>query len=386
FSTASVTATGGTATVKTSPAASSKEGSVVVEFTAGITAGAGTVVLTLTDASEQSASATGVINITLSPPPTVTLSAATASGIPGSTVSVTATIAAANGASSLTISGATSSPVSPISLSGTSATQAVTLTIPANAVVGSTINVTFTAKDAQNLNSSAATLTITVLDPVIQLQGNLTTQTLVATKPYLLVGQVFIPSGVTLTIPAGTIIKGDKATKAILLVQPGGKLVANGTANNPVVFTSNQDVNARDRGDWGGLVILGNAFVNQSARPAIEGVTPTQNYGTIGTDPTINATENSGTLQYVRVEYAGIELTPNNETNSVTLGGVGNGTTMNYVQVSYGGDDGFEWFGGTVNGKYLVSHSTWDDDFDTDFGWGGNVQFGVAVRNTFFAD
>jgi hypothetical protein len=102
--------------------------------------------------------------------------------------------------------------------------------------------------------------------------------------------------------------------------------------------------------------------------------------------PATNANENSGSLKYVRIEYAGIELTPNNETNSLTMGGLGNGTTVEYVQVSFGGDDGFEWFGGTVNGKYLVSHSTWDDDFDTDFGWGGNVQFGLVVRNPFFAD
>jgi len=386
FASASVTATGGSATVKTPPAANAKEGTVVVEFTAGNTAGAGSVVLTITDGSNQVGTATAVLNITLSAPPTVALSATTGSGIPGSTVSVTANITAANGASSLTVTGATVSPASPIAISGTSASQAVSVTIPANAVVGSTILVVFTAKDAQNLNSTAVTFTITVLDPVIQLQGTLTTQTLDASKPYLLVGQVFIPNGVTLTVPAGTVIKGDKATKAVLVVQPGGKLIANGTANNPIVFTSNQDVNARDRGDWGGIVILGNAYVNQSARPAVEGITPTQNYGTIGSDPTVNATENSGSLQYVRIEYAGIELTPNNETNSITFGGVGNGTTVSYVQTSFGGDDNFEWFGGTVNGKYLVSHSGWDDDFDTDFGWGGNVQFGLVVRNTFFAD
>ncbi|MEY4930619.1 MAG: hypothetical protein RI909_1343, partial [Bacteroidota bacterium] len=189
--------------------------------------------------------------------------------------------------------------------------------------------------------------------------------------------------------PAGTVIKGDKATKATLIVQPGGKLIANGTANNPVVFTSAQGVGERDRGDWGGVIILGNAFVNQAAKPAIEGITPTQTYGSTiaeGATPATNAAEDSGTLTYVRIEYAGIELTPNNETNSLTMGGVGSGTTISYVQVSYGGDDGFEWFGGTVNGKYLVSQSTWDDDFDTDFGWGGNVQYGLVVRNTFFAD
>lgn len=386
YKSSAVTATGGTATVKTEPTANAADGSVVIEFTAGTTAGAGSVVLTLTDASDQTGTATAVLNITISAPPSITLSAATGTGKPGATVAVTATITAANGASQLIITGATSTPASPITISGAAPTQAVTLAIPANAVAGSTINVGFQAKDAQNLLSTVVTYTITVQDPTIVLEGNLTTRTLVATEKYLLKGQVFVPSGVTLTIPAGTIVKGDKATKATLIVQPGGKLVAEGTASNPVVFTSAQNVGERDRGDWGGLVILGNAYVNQSAKPSIEGITPTQTYGTVGTDPTVNATENSGTLKYVRVEYAGIELTPNNETNSITMGGVGNGTVVENVQVSFGGDDGFEWFGGTVNGKYLVSHSTWDDDFDTDFGWGGNVQFGLVVRNTFFAD
>jgi hypothetical protein len=389
YKSSAVTATGGTATVKTQPAADATTGSVVVEFTAGTSAGAGAAVLTLTDASNQTITATAVLNITLSAPPSITLSTSTGAGRPGATVAVTATIAAPNGASQLTITGATSTPASPITISGTSATQAVTLSIPANAVVGSTINVGFQAKDAQNLLSTVVSFTITVQDPTVTLEGNLTTQTLVATEKYLLKGQVFIPNGVTLTIPAGTVIKGDKATKATLIVQPGGRLIAQGTATSPVVFTSSQNVGERDRGDWGGVVILGNAYVNQSARPAIEGISPTQNYGSTVAEsatPTTNATENSGSIRYVRIEYAGIELTPNNETNSITFGGVGNGTIVEYVQVSFGGDDGFEWFGGTVNGKYLVSHSSWDDDFDTDFGWSGNVQFGLVVRNPFFAD
>jgi len=389
FKSATVTATGGTATVKTSPTAGSLEGTVVVEFTAGNSAGAGSVVLTLVDQEDQQGSATAVLNVSISAPPSLTLNTLTASAIPGASVSVTATITAPNGASSLIVTGATATPGSPITVSGTSATQNVSVAIPANAVVGSTINAVFSVKDAQNLTSSLVTLVITVLDPTVPLQGTLTTQTLDATKIYLLKGIVFVPNGVTLTIPAGTIIKGEKSSKATLVVQPGGKLIANGTSSKPVVFTSAQGIGERDRGDWGGIVMLGNAFVNQSAKPAIEGITPSQTYGSVAADnatPATNESENSGSLTYVRIEYAGIELTPNNETNSITFGGVGNGTTVDYVQVSYGGDDGFEWFGGTVNAKHLVSFSTWDDDFDTDFGWGGNVQFGLVVRNTFFAD
>ncbi|MCW5911638.1 MAG: hypothetical protein KIT62_11210 [Cyclobacteriaceae bacterium] len=324
--------------------------------------------------------------------PTVTLSATAATGTPGSTVPVTVTIQAGNGAKTLTVTGAASTPASPITISGTSATQDITLTIPANAVVGSTITAVIIATDNENMASAPATFTITVGDPVITLQGNLTTQTLDASKVYLLKSQVFIPDGVTLTIPAGTVIKGEKATKAALIVRPGGKLVANGTASNPVVFTSNQGVGERDKGDWAGIVVLGKAFVNQPGLVAIEGISPAVNYGVkyqsadaVAT-PATNADDNSGVLKYVRIEYAGIELTPNNETNSLTMGGVGNGTEIDYVQVSYGGDDGFEWFGGTVNGKHLISQATWDDDFDTDFGWSGKVQFGLIVRYPFAAD
>lgn len=326
------------------------------------------------------------------PAPTVTLSATAATGIPGSTVEVTATIEAGNGAKTLTVTGAASTPASPVTLTGNSVTQLLTLTIPANAVVGSTIPVVIIATDNQSMSSTPVTFTITVGDPVVTLQGNLTTQTLDASKVYLLKSQVFIPDGVTLTIPAGTVIKGEKATKAALIVRPGGKLVANGTASNPVVFTSNQGVGERDKGDWAGIIVLGKAFVNQSGQVAIEGISPQVYYGVkyqsadaVAT-PATNADDNSGVLKHVRIEYAGIELTPNNETNSLTMGGVGNGTEIDYVQVSYGGDDGFEWFGGTVNGKHLISQATWDDDFDTDFGWSGNVQFGLVVRYPFAAD
>ncbi len=218
---------------------------------------------------------------------------------------------------------------------------------------------------------------------LVELTGNLETQTLTKDKKYLLKGQVFVRDGKTLTIEAGTVIFGDKRTKGLLVIDKGGRIVAEGTKENPIVFTSNQEVGVRDRGDWGGLVILGRANTNQP-NPAIEGVTPEVNFGTFQNNA--SNTESSGVLKYVRVEFAGIELTPNNETNSITMGGVGSGTTMEYAMVSFGGDDGFEWFGGTINGKYLVAHACWDDDFDCDFGWSGNVQFGLVVRYPGFAD
>lgn len=391
FSTATASATGGTATIKTNATVGATEGNIVVEFTADNTAGAAVVTLVVSDQKNQSVTATGTLNKSISAPPSISLSSTSAQGFPGGTVTVTATITAANGGKSLsytTTGGLTGAPVSPVTITGTTATQQFTFSVPAAAAIGSTLTAVFTAQDNQNLNSTPVTFTVTATTNELTgtQSGNLTIE---KGKPYLVKGTYIIPTGVTVTVQAGAIVKGDKATKGLILVQPGGRLIANGSATEPIVFTSSQGVGERDRGDWAGIVMLGNAFVNQTARPAIEGVTPEQRYGSVaadGANPNTNATDNSGTLRYVRIEYAGIELTPNNETNSLTMGGLGNGTTMEYVQVSFGGDDGFEWFGGTVNGKYLVSHSTWDDDFDTDFGWGGNVQFGVVVRNPFFAD
>jgi len=315
------------------------------------------------------------------PAGTITLDPASGSGKPGEVVTISLSFNAPNGTKDLYVfSNGVEEDI--IALAGATTTT-YDYTIPNDAAIGSSISVTFQLVDAQGYPSLLTNFIVTVGEVLTGvISENLT---LDADQQYFLKGQVFVDEGVTLTIPAGTIIKGDKATKATLIVKPGGKLDALGEANNPVVFTSSLPPGARDRGDWGGVVILGDAWVNQTALPKIEGISPDVPYGNI-TSPTTNATSNSGTLRYVRIEYAGIELTPNNETNSLTMGGVGSGTTIEYVQVSYGGDDGFEWFGGTVNGKYLISHSTWDDDFDTDFGWGGNVQFGLVVRNTFFAD
>lgn len=324
------------------------------------------------------------------PAPTISVANAPTAALPGDNVTFDVTVTAPNGGDKLTALVGTNS-ISEQDLGGqSSSTKSVSYEIPESAVVGSSIVVTLQATDKKNLSSAISNVTIQVNDPVITLgPGNLTSQTLDATKRYLLKGQVFIPNGVTVTIPAGTVILGDKATKATLVVEKGGVLNCNGTQQAPVVMTSSQNVNERDKGDWGGLVILGRAFTNQNTSaedagsPNIEGIDPPKRYGS---NVRTNDAESSGVYKYLRVEYAGIELSPNNETNSITLGGVGSGTTFEYVQVSFGGDDGFEWFGGTVNGKNLVSLSTWDDDFDCDYGWSGKVQFGLVVRNPFYAD
>jgi hypothetical protein len=318
--------------------------------------------------------------------PVIVLDQAAAQNIPGGRVTFRATVTAPNGGQTLTVFVAGVEAQSFDMAGAKEFVQAFEYTIPTTAVVGSTIAITFQARDNANLSSAIANARVTVGDPVVVLgPGDLTTQTLRRGVPYLIRGQAFVREGVVLTVEAGAVIRGDKASRGTLIIAPGGRLVANGTAEQPIVFTSAQGPGERDRGDWGGIVWLGNAWVNQTTLPAIEGIDPPVRYGNI-TSPTTNADHNGGSLTFARIEYAGIELTPNNETNSLTMGSVGTGTTIERVMLSFGGDDGFEWFGGTVNGRWLVSHSMWDDDFDADFGWSGNVQFGLVVRNPFFAD
>lgn len=209
--------------------------------------------------------------------------------------------------------------------------------------------------------------------------GKITTNTTwSATNQYLLSGFVYVEAGATLTIEPGTIIKGDKTTKGSLIVQPGAKIIAVGTADKPIIFTSNQATGARKAGDWGGLVLLGKAPVNKP-NAVIEG----ENVSTFGgTD----AADNSGQLKYVRIEFAGIAFETDKEINGLTFGGVGSGTEVDYVQVSYSGDDSFEWFGGSVNAKHLIAYRGLDDDFDTDNGFSGNVQYGFILRDPAIAD
>ncbi len=201
-----------------------------------------------------------------------------------------------------------------------------------------------------------------------------------ADKKYLLKGFVEVESGATLTIEAGTRIYGDKATKGTLIVNRGGKVIAAGTSTNPIIFTSNQAAGDRAPGDWGGIILCGRAPVNLAGGTGIVEGGVEAVFG--GTEPT----DTSGTLQYVRIEYPGIAFQPNNEINGLTLAGVGSGTVIDHVQVSYSGDDSFEWFGGTVNAKNLIAFGGLDDDFDMDNGYSGRVQFCVALRDPEQAD
>lgn len=357
-------------------------------------------------------------------PPTVTVSPTSASDVAGATVSTQVTINAPEGARTLTIlkNGAPDPAFPPVNLSGTTATHDLSYTIESNLNPGAVVNFTFVAQDSRDRASSPATFSVTVAatPPKRRVQVGGTTLLagydehivgvavsgvegtylqdrnvrLTADKEYYLISFVRVgpipgagqspqnddgrTEGV-LTIDPGTVIFGDPGTKGTLVIQRGGKLIADGEPTAPIVFTSPRNPGERTPGDWGGVVLCGRARNNEGNDVQLEG-----GYGAWhgGTDDN----DDSGIMRYVRVEWAGIPINPNEEVNTITLGSVGRTTVMEYVQTSYGLDDQFEWFGGSVDGKYLIAYRGLDDDFDVDLGFSGNIQFGIGIRDAKDAD
>lgn len=195
---------------------------------------------------------------------------------------------------------------------------------------------------------------------------------------YFLKGWVYVDAGAKLRIPAGTIIKGDKGTMASLIVEPGGYCEMKGNASDPIVMTSAHNPGQRRPGDWGGLIVCGKGLNNQGTQQVEGG--PTTIHG--GND----ASDNSGIYSYIQVEFAGYPFDTDKEINGVTFGSVGSGTQIDHIQVSYSNDDSFEWFGGSANCSYLIAYKGWDDDFDTDNGFSGEVRYCLAVRDPRIAD
>lgn len=215
---------------------------------------------------------------------------------------------------------------------------------------------------------------------VTTLTGNINqTTTLTSDKVWTLKGYVYVTDGAKLIIQPGTKIISDLAEKGALCIERGAQIIAEGTSQKPIVFTSGNAEGQRSPGDWGGIVILGRATTNRSSEPTIEGGVGRPYGGT-------NDLDNSGILKYVRIEYAGIAALPNSEINALTLGGVGSGTIIENVQTIYANDDAFEFFGGTVSPKNLYAFATADDDFDFDFGYRGSVSNGIAKRDPQFVD
>ncbi len=217
------------------------------------------------------------------------------------------------------------------------------------------------------------------------LSGNVSTgRTLTSDRPWLISGGLFVTNGATLTIQEGTrIYAADDATTPFLSIQRGARINAVGTANAPIVFTTIKTITGgADRGDWGGIVLNGYAPINicGTADCTAEGEGGSGVYG--GTDPN----DNSGTMKFVRVEYAGKILGTDNELNGFSFNGVGAQTVLEHLQAYKGSDDGFEFFGGTVNLKWAVSTGNSDDSFDWTHGWRGKGQFWVVQQDAVTGD
>jgi hypothetical protein len=223
----------------------------------------------------------------------------------------------------------------------------------------------------------------------VAVNSNITSsRTWTKNNTYILDGRVFVTGeGVTLTIEPGTVIKGKvRAAQdaSALVIARGAKINASGTAAEPIIFTAEADnlngnLGQADRGLWGGVVLLGRARTNTaSAQGNIEGIPTTEPLGIYGGT---NDADDSGIMRYVSIRHAGSLLGPNNELNGLTFGAVGSGTTIEFIEVFANADDGFEWFGGTVNGKYLVSAYNDDDGFDWDEGYRGKLQFLFLIQD-----
>ena len=356
--------------------------------------------------------------------PSVSISSASTSNIPGATVGTTVTLNAPAGIKSLRIlkNGATNAAYPDVtSFDGTTDTYAFTYVVEELAA-GTVVNFTFQiTDDIDRINISpafAVTVSAVPPKPLVQvggvtklaefdehiagvardgvqgtfLQGNIefTNDKIYVLFSYVRVGPLPAVGSTpqtddgttagTLTIEPGTVIVGDLESKGTLVIQRGGKIFAEGTEDEPIVFTSERAPGTRVEGDWGGVVLCGRAPNNVAGgNVQLEG-----GYGAWhGGD---NPNDNSGVLRYVRIEWAGIPINPNEEVNTLTMGSVGRGTEIEYVQAAWGLDDQYEWFGGTVDGRYLVAYHGLDDDFDVDLGHSGNIQFGIGIRDDKAAD
>lgn len=230
--------------------------------------------------------------------------------------------------------------------------------------------------------------------PVVTISGSISSSTTWDSgKVYEISGVVTVRSGATLTIQPGTYIKSTAnviggSANGVLVIAKGAQIKAVGTQSNPIVFTSRNLLDGDNAttgkpGDFGGVIILGNARTNEPTNGGsklIQGLldVPVNYYGS-NTDT--NNAESSGTLKYIRIEYAGYELSYNNAVNGLTLAGVGSGTVLDNIQVSWGLDDGFEFFGGRVNASNLLAFSNDDDQFDFDSGYQGTISNSIAIAN-----
>ncbi|SNB43742.1 conserved exported hypothetical protein [Flavobacterium psychrophilum] len=207
--------------------------------------------------------------------------------------------------------------------------------------------------------------------------------TLYKKNTYLLIGVVYLANNAILTIEPGTVIRGDFATCGTLVITKGAKIIAEGVATDPIVFTSNKNVSERKPGDWGGIIMLGDAPINKFGGIGILDFNLNPKYNFYGGQ---NPESNSGILKYVRIEFSGRKLNALKELNGLSLAGVGSKTKIEYVQISFSNDDSFESYGGNVIFNNLISFRATDDDFDFTQGAQCNISNSIAIRYPFSSD
>jgi hypothetical protein len=346
--------------------------------------------------------------------PSIEVVDATLEQLAGEVVDVSASVVADGGIQTVTVSvdGGTAVDVTGALAGQNTGIVSYSFEVPETAAEGDDFSIAFTVTDMKNQSAStSAPAVVTVAEAPAQTINIAESATGVGTttwksqNTYILNGKIFVMDGQTLTIEAGTVIKGQTGqteAASALIVARGGKIIANGTADDPIIFTGvaddvtrTDDLPKNQRGLWGGVVILGNAYINHaSGQTTIEGIPATateyrSQYG-VGTEAVTGKVwaednaNNAGEFSYVSIRHGGTNIGAGNEINGLTMGGVGSGTKIHHIEVYGNDDDGFEWFGGTANSSYLASIYNQDDAFDWDFGWRGENQFWVAVQEQGF--
>ncbi len=390
FASATVTATGGTAVIKTNAAAGASTGTIVVTFTAGNSIGAGAVTLIVKDAEGQTESAVAVLSLFEKGAPAITPPAnAEVEVLLSVDISFSFTAEGGYKSATLTATGGTATVKTAPSAGAT--TGSVVISFSASRSVGAG-SVALTVTDNNN-KSGLATGVINVKSrPTISVTSNISSNTTWETgKIYVLEGRIAVLDGVTLTIEPGVVVKGREGTGSnatCLLVARGGKLKAEGTASAPIIFTTIADqilpgeiaspnLDPTVPGLWGGLIVLGKAPISASTNEMqIEGIPVSDLNGRYGgTDPL----DDSGIIKYISIRHGGANIGEGNEINGLTLGGVGSGTIIENVEVVANDDDGIEWFGGTVNVKNALVWNSYDDAIDTDQSWAGTLDNFIVI-------
>ncbi|GAB3329708.1 hypothetical protein GCM10027429_05990 [Marivirga atlantica] len=395
FKSSSVTQVGGATEITTDGTAEATDGTIEVTYTANAEAGAGTVVLTVVDGQDQTVTATAVVNKVAADdaipaiagiPASATVDAGQELAVSG----VDLTFADGFGAFTLSVDGGAAIDLA-ATIDDTSGSEGTAdIAYATGDLTDGGHSLVFTLEDG-NGTTTTFTHTLTVNTSRV-IESNVTSDvTWYSATTYELGGRIAVEDGATLTIQPGTVIKGQAgagANSTVLIVARGGKLMAEGTAESPIIFTSVADnivsgqiespnLEPDVNGLWGGLIVLGNAPIAASSIPAqIEGIPTTDPNGLYGgTDPA----DNSGVIKYVSVRHGGTLIGSGNEINGITLGGVGSGTVIENVEVVANQDDGIEWFGGNVDVTNALIWNAGDDGLDTDQDWIGTCENFIIV-------